>query len=160
MALMDSSSRAMSGREVDLKAATAVTNATDAALKDLLGPGRYGQYQDFEKTLGMRVQVQQFNRQLAEEGVPLDDSQSAALIRIMSEEAAAAPPGFGLGGGMDMSAGDIDQYSQRVEAVNHRVYTRAESVLTPTQLSAFAAFQKNSETTQVAGLRMAEQMLK
>jgi hypothetical protein len=154
MALMDSSARAMSGGAVDMNAATAAANAADEALKDLLGPARFGQYQEFEKTLGPRVQVQQFNQQLAGAGYPLQDFQSTALIHIMSDEKAAMPgPGTGAGA-------DADQYSQQVDAVNQRIYARAKSVLTAPQLSAFATFQKNLATSQVAGLRMAQQMLK
>lgn len=156
MALMDSSASAMSGGEVDLKAATAAANATDDALRDLLGPARFGQYQQFEKSLGPRMQVQQCARQLAANGCPLQDSQRAALIRIISQEA-PAPPRFGDG---LASPAEIDRYSQEVAAANQRVYTRAASALTPPQLNAFAAFQKNMATSQLAGLRVAQQMLK
>jgi hypothetical protein len=143
-----------------MKSATAATNATDDALEDLLGPARFGQYREFEKTLGPRVEVQQFNLQLAGDGYPLQDDQSGALVRIISQETAAMP-GFGAAGqqAIEMSPADIDRYSQQVEAVNRRIYTRAMAVLTPPQLGAFAAFQKNLATSQVAGLKMAQQML-
>ncbi len=91
MALMDSSANMMSGSEVDLKAATAATNTADAALKDLLGPARFGEYQDFEKTLGERIQVQQFSQQLGRWDRRLQDYQSQALIQIMSQEQANLP---------------------------------------------------------------------
>ncbi len=155
MALMDSSAGAMSGGEVDLKAATAAANATDDALRDLLGPGRFSQYQAFEKTLGPRMQVQQFNRQLTANSDPLDDSQIAAMIGIMSQEGASMPA---LGSGAE--PGGVDQYSQRLAAVNQRIYNRAMSVLTPAQLNEFGLFQKNLEATQIASLKMAQQMLK
>lgn len=163
--LMDSSANMMSGSDVDMKAATAVTNATDDAMKALLGPEQYGQYQDFEKTLGSRMQVQQFNQQLGVEGSPLRDDQSTALIQIMSEENAKLPS-FTSGNGtgaqqvINMSPADIDEYSQEVDAMNRRVYDRATAVLTPAQLTAFAAFQKNMATAQVAGLKMTQQMIK
>jgi len=164
-ALMDSSANMMSGSAVDLKATTAVTNASDDALKQLLGPARYGQYQDFEKTLGDRIQVQQFNQQLGAEGSPLQDSQSQALIKIMSEEQAnmpsfKSPNGAGMKQAMNMSQADIDQYAQQVEATNQRVYIRAASVLTPAQLPVFKTFQSNMENAQVAGLKMTQQMFK
>jgi FtsZ-binding cell division protein ZapB len=156
MALMDSSEQAMSGGTVDMKAATAAANTADDALKDLLGPARFGQYEEFERTLGVRMQVRQFGRQLAADGEPLDDSENAALIRIMSEENAAMPPSLNGLGPAGMSPAEIDQYSRQVEAANQRVYNRAMSVLTPAQLGALAIFQKNMATAQVAGLKMAQ----
>jgi len=70
MALMDSSANMLAGSPIDVKSATAATNTADDALKDLLGPDRFTQYQAFEKTLGDRIQVQQFSQQLAVAGLP------------------------------------------------------------------------------------------
>ncbi len=155
MAVMDSSAGAIAGGAVDMKAATAAADTTDAALSDLLGPMRFGEYREFEKTLGTRVQVHQFNRQLAEEGYPtLRDDQRAALVRIMSRESVEMPgPGDG-------SADDIDQYSRQVKAIDQRIYAEAKSVLSPEQLGAFAEFQENVATSQLAGLKTAQGMLR
>lgn len=165
MALMDSSANMMAGGEVDMKAATAAANTTDDALKDLLGSARFGEYQDFEKTLGDRIQVQQFSQQLGAVGPPLQDYQSQALIQIMSQEQANLPNfksghGAGIQQATNMNPADMDQFSQQIDAMNQRVYNRAMSVLTPPQLSAFASFQKNMAAAQLAGLKMSQQMLK
>jgi len=160
MALMDSSANAMTGGQVDMKEAVAANDAAEEALQDMLGPERYSEYQDFEKTLGVRIQVQQLNQQLSGEGIPLQESQRKALIQLMSE-AGAAMPGFSEGEpqqAASMSPVAIDQYAQAVEAADERIYKRAISVLTPPQLTAFAAFQRNAATAQVAGLKMAQQM--
>ena len=156
MALMDSSAKMLSGGVVDMKAATATTAATDDALKDLLGSDRYELYQDFEKTLADRVQVQQLNQQLAGEGVPLEASQSKALIKIMSEEREGLP-NSGSGNGTSV---DIDDFSRKLDEMNQRVYDRANTVLTPRQLSAFAIYQKNMATAQAASLKVSQEMLK
>lgn len=163
--LMDSSANMLSGSGVDMSAATAAVNASNDALKDMLGPDRFAQYQAFEKTLGDRIMVQQFNQQLGSVGSPLQDYQSQALTQIMSQERAGLPNfqsanGAGLNQLQNMTPDQMDQYSQQVDAVNQRVYNRAMSVLTPPQLSAFAAWQKNMATAQVAGLKMTQQMFK
>ncbi len=90
-ALMDSSANMMSGGKLDMDAVTAATNTANAALKDLLGPDRFSAYQEYEKTLGDRIQVQQFGQQLGSTGAPLQDYQSQALIQIMSQEQANMP---------------------------------------------------------------------
>jgi len=161
MALMDSSANMISGGTVDMSAATAAANATDQALKDLLGPERFGQYQEFEKALAERVQVRQFNQQLAAEGEPLNEARIKALIRIMSEERASLPSiNAGNAGDAQQAATDIEQYSRQLDAMNQRVYNRAASVLTARQLSAFAIFQKNMAAAQTASLKMTQEMLR
>jgi hypothetical protein len=163
-ALMDSSVNMVSGSQVDMKAVTAATNTANDAIKSLLGQNLFDQYQGYEKTLGDRIQVQQFSQQIASTGAPLQDYQSQQLIQIMSQEQASQPamPGGGStpGQGMSMTQEQLDQYSQQVDAMNQRVYNRAMSVLTPAQLTAFATFQKNMATAQMAGLKMAQQMFK
>jgi hypothetical protein len=164
-ALMDSSANMMSSGKLDTGAMTAATDTANAALKDLLGPDRFSAYQDFEKTLGDRIQVQQFCQQLGSTGAPLQDYQSQALIQIMSQEQAnmpnlQSPDGAGAQKALDMSPADIDQYSQQLTAMNQRVYNRAMSVLTQPQLSAFATYQQTMTTAKLAGLKMAQQMMK
>jgi len=161
-ALMESSANMASGGGLDMKAATAATSTAEEALKDLLGPQRFGQYQGFEKTLGDRIQVQQFSQQLGATGAPLQDYQSQALIQIMSQERASLPNFQPANGqqALEMSQEQMDQYSQQVDAMNQRVYNRAMSILTPPQLTSFQTYQKNLAAAQIAGLKMAQQMLK
>ena len=162
-ALMDQSADMMSGSSMDMNAASAATNTADAALKDLLGADRFSQYQDFEKTLGPRMELQQFNQQLSGQGMPLQDYQNTALIQIMSQESSAMPNFNGAGGTQqlaNMNDGDVSQLTQQIDATNQRIYNRAMSVLTPPQLSAFATYQKNMAAAQVAGITMARQMMK
>jgi FtsZ-binding cell division protein ZapB len=160
MALMGASENAMSGGAVDMKAATAATNAASDALRELLGPDQFTLFEKYEKSLGPRVQVARLNQQLTGIGVPLRDYQATALIQIISQESAALPV-FGNGGAsaQSMDPAAIDDYAQAVEAANQRIYTRARSLLKPEQLAALAAFQKNMAATQVAGLKMARQMM-
>jgi len=165
MALMDSSANMLAGSPIDVKSATAATNTADDALKDLLGPDRFTQYQAFEKTLGDRIQVQQFSQQLGAVGSPLQDYQSQALIQIMSQERTNLPSlqssgSPGVQQALNMTPDQIQQYSDAVNAMNQRVYNRAISILTPSQLSAFSEFQKSMATAQVAGLKMTQQMFK
>jgi len=164
MALMDSSANALSGSGVDMNAATAATSAADDALKALLGPDQYAQYKDFEKTLGVRMQLNQLGQQLSGEGMPLQDYQSTALIQIMSQENAATPTLGGSNGSppnfTSMTQADIDQYAQQLDATNQRIYTRAMSVLSGPQLTAFGNYQKTMAAGQVASIKMAQQMLK
>jgi hypothetical protein len=156
----------MAGGAANAKDTAAAMQTASDAMKSLLGADRYAQYQGFEKTLGQRIQVQQFSQQIAATGAPLQDYQSQALIQIMSEESKNMP-GMNFGDSqknpqqfIDMSPTQMDQFSQQMSAVNDKIYTRAMSVLTPPQLTAFKTYQQNAVTAQVAGLKMAQQMFK
>ena len=142
----------------------AAKTASDNAMQALLGSDRFSQYQAYEKTLGDRIQVQQFSQQLEGQGPPLADTQSQALIQIMAQENANLPGSQGpasspLANGA-MTQDQIDQYEQQVTAANQRIYNRAMGILSPPQLTAFGQYQKTMVTTQVAGLKMAQQMMK
>jgi hypothetical protein len=164
-ALMDSSEALMTGGKVDINGATAATNVSDDAIRDLLGQDRYQLYRDFESTLPDRILVQQLNQQLDAIGAPLHGDQGDALIDIMSQERSTLP---NLQSGdaataqtvMNMTPADIDRYSQLVAAMNQRVYKRAMTVLTPQQLDALAEFQRNVASAQMAGIRTAQQILR
>ena len=157
--LMDSSAELMAGGKPDVNGVTAATDAANDAMQKLLGPQQYQQYEQFEKTLGSRVELQQFSQQLAGEGAPLQDYQSTALLQIISQESASLPQ-TGSAQGMAMSQEDMNQYAQAVSVMNQRVYNRAMSVLSPQQLAYFASFQKNVSTAQMAGLRLTQRMIK
>jgi len=168
MALMDSGANLLSGTGMDINAATAATNAANDALKSMLGSDRYAAYQQFEKTLADRMEVQQLGQQLDSVGVPLQDYQSQALVQIMSQERAGMPslmssasdsPG-GMQQAFSMSQTDMDNYQQQLDAMNQRVYNRAMSILNPQQLTAFSAFQKSMTTQQMTGLKMAQGFFK
>jgi hypothetical protein len=160
MALMGASENAMSGGAVDMKAATAATAAASDALKEMLGPDQYALFEKYEQSLGPRVQVARLNQQLTGIGAPLADYQETALIQIFSQESADLPA-FASGSAPpeSMDAAAIDQYAQDMDEANQRIYTRARPLLKPDQLAALAAFQKNMTATQIAGLKMARQMM-
>lgn len=160
MALMNSSENALTGGAVDMKAATASTNAANEAIKELLEPEQYRLYEVYEKNLGPRVQVAQLNQQLTGLGAPLKEYQGTALVQIISEENAMLPAfGENAASEQELDASDIDQYARQIDAVDQRIYQRAGALLTPEQLAVLSTFLKNMAATQIAGLRMAGQML-
>jgi FtsZ-binding cell division protein ZapB len=160
MALMGASENALSGGAVDMKAATAATSAASDALRELLGPDRFALFEKYEKTLGPRVQVARLDQQLTGIGAPLADYQTTALVQIINEESADLPSfANGTAPPESMDAAAIDDYSRAVDAANQRIYTRARAILKPDQLATLATFQKNMAATQIAGLKMARQMM-
>jgi len=160
MALMGASENAMSGGAVDMKAATAATGAATDALRELLGPDQFTLFERYEKSLGPRVQVARLDQQLTSIGVPLKDYQATALVQIISQETADLPDfTTGTAPPETMDAAGIEDYAQAVDAANQRIYMRARTLLNSIQLTALATFQKDTAATQIAGLKMARQMM-
>ena len=70
------------------------SGAYDGKLEALLGADGYGQFKDYERTLGDRTMMQQYQQLFTANGAALDDSQSAGLLQIMIDidERAKSPP--------------------------------------------------------------------
>jgi hypothetical protein len=137
------------------------TNDSNAAMKDLLGADGFSSFETYEKSLGSRIQVQQLGQQLSSEGIGLQDYQNTALTQIMTEEQSAMPKFNTPGANQQlstMSDAQVDQYQQQLQTADQQIYNRAMSVLTPPQLSALSTYQKNMETAQIAGMKMAKSM--
>jgi hypothetical protein len=135
----------------------------DAQIKALLGDERYAYYEDYQKNLGERMQVDQLKTQLAGQNLPLQDQQSAQLLQIMKDEKAAVPPIIPTDNTQFPSkdvftAENLEKQIKWMEDYNRRVLDRAGQVLTPEQLISYRAFQEQQSSMQKLGLKMAGQM--
>ncbi len=72
--------------------ANAVANATEkeinGSIKDLLGPQRFNQYQNFERTLPQREAVNQLAQQLSYTNTPLTPNQQDRLVQVLATTSA------------------------------------------------------------------------
>ena len=53
---------------------------------------------------------------------------------------------------------NINQFVQQEEQFDQQVFTRAQQILTPDQLTAFQNYQNAQRQLQLAGMKMAAQM--
>lgn len=136
---------------------------TEAEIRALLGDARFAQYEDYQKNMNERMQLDQFKTRLASENLVLQEQQTAQLLHIMKEEKTAVPPIIPQDGG-DMprkellTAENIDRQAQWMEDYNRRVLARVEQVLTPEQFKQYRDFQEQQAAMQKLGLNMARQM--
>jgi hypothetical protein len=136
---------------------------TDAEIKALLGDERFAQYEDYQKNVGERMQLDQFKNQLAAENLPLRDDQTAQLMQIMKEEKAAFPPAIPTDQTQmpkkdTFTAENLEKQLTWMDEYNRRVLDRAGQVLTPEQLKQYQSFQEQQTSLQKMGLQMAKQM--
>lgn len=136
---------------------------TDADIKALLGDERFTQFEDYQKTMGERMQVDQFQKQLAGENLPLRDEQSAQLLQIMKEEKAAVPPAISSDQDQipkkeTFTSENIDKQLSWMDDYNRRVLDRAKQVLTPEQSKQYQSFQEQQTSMQKLSLQMVRSM--
>jgi hypothetical protein len=110
--------------------------------------------------------VGQFTDELADGATSLSADQQAQLIQAMSEERngfkwttdfSNKNPPDGDFTAM-FTADKINQFVQEQGQLNQQIYTRAQQILTPDQLTAFQQFQTSQQALQVAGMKMAAKM--
>lgn len=172
MALMDSTAEILgdkdgqaadSAKPADPKAKK---EAAEQPLAEILGPQRFAQFQEYEKTLPDRMQINQLNQQLSASGAPLQPFQTDGLMRIIADERTKQPSPFAandpaaLSRTASMSDADLDDFTASQQQLNERVRARAASLLNPQQMSALEAYQKQSIEAQKLGLKMARDMMK
>ncbi|HWN94013.1 MAG TPA: hypothetical protein VNT99_03185 [Methylomirabilota bacterium] len=136
---------------------------TDAEIKALLGDERFAIYEDYQKNMGERMQLDQFKSQIAAENMPLRDDQAVQLSQIMKEEKAAVPPIIPTDQTQmptkeQLTAENLEKQMQWMEDYNRRVLARAQSVLSPDQFKQYQTFQEQQLSMQKLGMNMARQM--
>jgi hypothetical protein len=165
MAMVDSSLSMMSGSEANRKQAAEDTKAIkadyDQKIKDLLGPQDYQTFQDYEKTVNERMQVQMFKGTLPADAA-LTDQQEYDLIIAMSEESNAMPKSSLMNNQnpdpSQLTEDRIAELSKQMEQLQQAYANRAAAILTPAQLEQFTKWQQQMSAMQAAGLKMAAQM--
>lgn len=136
---------------------------SDTEIKALLGDERFAQFEDYQKNMGERMQLDQFKNQLAADQQPLREEQSAQLLQIMKEEKAALPPVIPTDQTQapkkdSFTTENIEKQLKWMDDYNQRVLDRAGQVLTPEQLKQYQSFQQQQNSMQKLGLQMAKQM--
>ena len=152
----------------DGKAIKDVSADYDAKLKALLGDDGLTQVKTYEKSIGDRMVMQQYQQLFASSSQPLEDNQRADLLQIMIDERAKSPKTAFDAGNKDVSAQmkalqsdqAIHDYMAAEGDFNQRVYERAAQVLSPEQLAQFQKYQQQLSDMQAAQFKMSRTMMK
>jgi hypothetical protein len=139
----------------------------DEQMKGFLGDARYAQYEDYQSTVGVRMQLNAFKQQAGSD-YNLNDQQTEALLTFMKEEqkSVAATTGLPVGGddkdktklmGL-LSDNKVDELLAAQDTVSQRVYERARTILSPDQLDTLGKFQTNQMQMMRMGMTMAKKM--
>ncbi len=136
-------------------------------LQAALGPEKKAKLDEYERGIGDRMAMQQYQGSFASAGQPLDDTQRAGLLQIMKEERMKTPAGPLDPGNKDVAAamkamqsGDaLEKSLETQRQLQQRVFDRAHTVLTPDQMNAFETAQKAQIQMQEMGVKMGKAMM-
>jgi hypothetical protein len=140
------------GREnrADLRQLMQETDAEiERSIRDLLGSGRFDQYQHYERTAAQRTVVGQLETRLSYSSAPLTPAQTEALVSILAETTSLppgptrtenvflmTPPGGSptpvYGGGL----------------ITDAAITRAQGILSPAQIEGLRQLQAEQQSQQ------------
>ncbi|HKS35722.1 MAG TPA: hypothetical protein VJW76_00930 [Verrucomicrobiae bacterium] len=155
-------------REEAIKSIAEKHKAGEEQLKEFLGEDRYGQYKDYQETLGERMTLNQFQQQLSGGENALAEDQNAQLLAIMKEERKNSPAMFGADPNAVpdpaqfeamLSEEKMNQHFEQQEQLNQRILERARAVLNQEQLESLTSFQKSQIDMQRFGMQMAIQFM-
>ncbi len=150
------------------KAVAASRDEYDQQLKSVLGDAKMAKLNDYERTVGDRMQLQQVQQSLSASGISIDDKQKQGLLGIMKEERLKTPPSPFDPGNKDVGAqmkamqseGAVEQLLTNSEDFNRRVLNRANTVLSPDQINGFETAQKQQLEMMKMGVKMSSAMFK
>jgi uncharacterized protein YbaA (DUF1428 family) len=155
--------------KLEANAAEAQKVAADyeAEMKNMLGDERMKKFQQYERTTGERMSLQQYQQSLASAGMPLDDGQRQSLLDIMVDERLKQPPSALEPGNKDvagamkaMQSGEaFDRMMTQQRELNQRVLTKARALLSADQTNALETAQKQFLDMQEMGMKMGKAMM-
>lgn len=132
-------------------------------IKVLLGEEKFAQYEAYQKTVGDRMVLNQFQQQLGD--TSLRDDQMKQLLQLMTDEKARTPPIFSEDPARSAEAfaqlsneEALSKHFKWQEEYNKRVLDGAGRVLSPEQMKEFTEFQEAQLNQQRLGLKMAREM--
>ena len=139
--------------------------ASDEKIRALLGDEKFAAYEDYQKNVGERMQLNQLRGQLEEAKMPMQVEQEQQLLAILKEEKGRVPPVIPDDAQQNpadlknLLAGDsVEKQLAWLEDYNKRVLDRAGAVLTPDQFKRYKEFQDQQASMQKLGLKMAKEM--
>ncbi len=138
---------------------------SDEKIRALLGDEKFAAYEDYQKNVGERMQLNQLRGQLEEAKMPMQAEQEQQLLAILKEEKRRVPPVIPDDAQQNpadlksLMAGDsVEKQLAWLDDYNKRVLDRAGSVLTPEQFKRYKEFQDQQASMQKLGLKMAKEM--
>jgi hypothetical protein len=137
----------------------------DEQIKAVLGDKGYTQFKDYEKSIGDRFMLQQWEGQFSSAGSPLEAKQKDQLLGLIREERTKSPDSTLINNSdpaksfeMMRSDDGIARMMAGQEQVNQRVLARARDFLNADQVVALEKAQKQQLELMQGQIKMSQEM--
>jgi hypothetical protein len=146
--------------------AKAEKDAINDQIHQFLGDDNYTQFQSYEKTQPDRMGVSMFKDQLASGPNALTPDQENQLVQVLGEERQSfkfttdfsdqskVGPDFAS----SLTEEKLNQWMQERGQLDERYLARAQTILSPDQMTSFKTYLSSQDQMAVAGLKLAGQM--
>ena len=143
----------------------AVTDASDKALKELLGEADYQQFDSFEKSQPERQQLSALNGQLKDQGIALSEEAESKLMDAMFEERSNFKYDVDFSDKKSFDPAkfteeNMSRFQEQQAVLRGKVLARAEPILTPEQLDVFRKSQEQQAAMEKMGMQMGLKMMR
>ena len=109
-------------------------------ITDLLGPTKAAQFDELQKSMPARMELQGLSQQFESVDAPLSSDQNKRMLAAMTEERERVPwPAAAAGASQEELAKTYGDWQNDYE---ERVASRVRGILTPTQLTTYNEYQQ------------------
>jgi hypothetical protein len=142
----------------------AATEASDKALKELLGDEAFAKFDSFEKSQPERTQLATLNGQLRDKGIALSEDAETKLMDAMYQERTNFKYDVDLSDQKNfdptkLTPDNISKFSNNQSNLREKILVRAGSILSPPQLEVFRKSQEQQAAMEKLGMEMGAKML-
>ena len=146
------------------EAMKAATEASNKALKELLGDADFAKFESFEKSQPERQQLNTLNAQLKEKGIALSDEAESKLMDVMFKERTnfKYDTDFADQKNFDMDKythEGLDRFAEQQKELSAKILKKVEGILTPDQMDVFRKNQEQQAAMQKMGMEMGLKMM-
>src|ERR1051325_9794261 len=139
--------------------------AYEDQFKKILGD-LYPQFQQYEKTQGDRLQLDQFREQIATSGSALSADQEKSLLQALGQQREGFKWTTDYSDESKVTANmseyfteeKLTRFADEKARYDQEMLARVQNILTPEQYTAYEKFVSAQRQMQIAGMKMAAQM--
>jgi hypothetical protein len=146
------------------EAMKAATEASEKALKELLGTADYAKFDAYEKSQPERQQLSALNGQLKDKGLGLTEEAESQLMDAMYQERTNFKYDTDLSDQKNLdfdsfTEANLQRFQEQQVELRAKILERAGSILSPEQLEVFRTHQEQQAVMEKMGMEMGLKMM-
>lgn len=164
LAMMGGESLPEEERKKKMEEVKAANEASEKAMKELLGEADFTKFQQFEKSQPERQQLSTLNGQLKDKGIGLSEQAESQLMDAMFNERTNFKYDVNFGDQKNFDPAqyteqNLNRFTEQQAELRGRILEKAGTILTPEQLDVFRKTQEQQAAMEKMGMEMGLKMM-